>query len=419
MRADSGSPLLRPFAVYALLGIAQPATWLIMLPVYVAWLPPSQFSMLVLALFTARLFTVAANLKLDAAMRTFYFDFAADPVGLRRYLSQVLIASTAMALLSYLLILALGEPAYRLLFAHDELRFFPAGAIAVATACVNACLAPYFVYLRNGTKLRELALLQLGIVAGSVLLQLLFVVVLGQGIRGVLFGALLPPAVALCYVLARHISPASVIGLVTSLGPSLRYAMPLIVFTLFFLLERRLDVLTLEHFLGLDALAGYAMLISLLGLLAFALNALDSAIRPLMFPLLAAPDAGTRAAIRRFRRLYYTGGAVTLLLVAVCTLGIDLVTDDAAFLAAQSWVLPGVVAFAPGIVTRFNALFFDYHKRSIEVTSWIVIRTLLMGLLLLATVPAFGIAGALFAIFISQLANAIVFAITARRRFSV
>ncbi|MGI9270617.1 MAG: hypothetical protein ACR2QT_02485, partial [Woeseiaceae bacterium] len=75
-RPQSG--IVQPFVTYTLLGLAQRGAWLIMLPVYFLVLQPDEFALLVLILFTANVLAIAANLRLDAAMRTFYFDFDSD-----------------------------------------------------------------------------------------------------------------------------------------------------------------------------------------------------------------------------------------------------------------------------------------------------------------------------------------------------
>ena len=264
---------------FALLGLAQRGIWVVMLPIYLVTLTPEHFGILLLLTFTASVVAVPANLKLDAAVRTFFFDYTDDDAARRDYLRQILTASVISALLIYGLILVLGETVFEWLFEHDEMQFYPLAPIAVATACSNACIAPYLVYLRNALLLRELVRVQLSMIVGNVLLQVILMVVLGLGIYGALLGALIPSLIVLTYVVTTQsgLAPTGLRRAV--LEPSLKYSAPLIVFSLFYLLETRLDTIVLEHHIDLRQLGAYAMLISIIGLLVFALNAIDNALR--------------------------------------------------------------------------------------------------------------------------------------------
>ena len=97
LAAARNNDVLLPLAVYTLIGLAQRGVWVLMLPVYLALLAPEQFGTLVLVTFAASILAVASNLKLDAAMRTFYFDFNDDEDGRQRYLQQILTASVLFA----------------------------------------------------------------------------------------------------------------------------------------------------------------------------------------------------------------------------------------------------------------------------------------------------------------------------------
>ena len=66
---------LRPLFWFSFLSFLQHATLLILLPLYLNYMSPDEVAILFLVTLTARFAGAFANLKLDAAMRTFFFDF--------------------------------------------------------------------------------------------------------------------------------------------------------------------------------------------------------------------------------------------------------------------------------------------------------------------------------------------------------
>ena len=411
--------LLRPLACFAGLSFARRAIGLLLLPVYIAVLAPEEFAIWILVTLVAGIFGVVANLKLDAAMRTFYFDYESDSVALRQYVTQIVSASTLAAVVLLSVMLLLGAELFERVFRHGSVEFFPAGAIALTTSAANACISPYFVFLRNSLKLQEFAVLQVAIIVGSVSAQLVLMLVLDLGLIGALLGALLPSVLVLLFILTRRT------GLIVNrlrpeiLGPSLKYSVPLIVFGLFYLLEASLDRFVMEHSVGLAELAGYAVLAALLGLLTIFLDALENAIRPLLFTALKNAAVNSRAQIEPYYRAYVVAGLLALSFIILIGSNLKLVTQDSAYLSVMTWLIFGATAVVPVIITRYHSLYFDFHKRSMDLTVWIIARTVVTFALLTVLVPRFEIAGALAAIFVSQALNAIVFIISAHRKFEI
>ncbi len=75
---------------------------------------PDEVAILFLVTLTARFAGAFANLKLDAAMRTFFFDFDGDEAGLRHYLTQIFSASLFLVAVFYGLIIIFGSPLFSL-----------------------------------------------------------------------------------------------------------------------------------------------------------------------------------------------------------------------------------------------------------------------------------------------------------------
>ena len=429
---------LSALVCFSALSIVQSALNLLLLPLYVRFVTPAEYGVLATVTIVAAIVSVASNLKLDAAMRTFYFDYADDPDGLEAYLRQTFSASLYFAIVVYAAMLLAGPALFRLVFVHEELRFFPAGALALATASIGACLAPYFVYLRNSLSLLTLVRWQAALVAGTVACQVVLIVGFGLGLYGVLLGSLLPAATTLLLLcLSRP-------GLLTTrldwrlLAPSLRYTVPLLGLGLCQSLGTRLDRLVLERHIDLDSLGSYAIVAGLLGLLTVVLNTLDNVVRPYLYPGMrsAARRAGPSATSpvsrepRRdrpaalggtdaYQRLYLVAGLLALSFAVFIGSNLQLVTSNPAYVSAQRWLPLGATAFAPMVLTRYYALYYDLHKRSVALSTAVILRIAVTYLLLVAFVPTFGIGGALLAILFAETLNALIFGFTVRRLFAV
>ncbi|MDH3750148.1 MAG: oligosaccharide flippase family protein, partial [Gammaproteobacteria bacterium] len=275
-RKPLGTPLL-PLVCFSGLAIVNRGLSLLLLPIYLRHIPPAEYGVLAAVTIVATVIAVVSTLKLDAAMRTFYFDYCEDPNALRIYLRQVFSTSVYVAGIVYAVMLVTGTEIFSLIFAHEELRFFPAGAIALATASINACLASYLVYLRNSLLLWELIRWQLLTATSTVALQLIFVVVLDLGLYGVLWGSLLPAALTM---LLLGILRPGLLGARPDwryLLPSLKFSLPLTGLGLALALGSRLDRLILERYVELENLGAYAVLVSLFGLVGIVLNSLNNA----------------------------------------------------------------------------------------------------------------------------------------------
>lgn len=395
MSAPRASPLTA-LTCFTALTVVQSAMGLVLLPLYVHALTPADYGVLALVNVVAALFAAVANLKLDAAMRTHYFDHQHDAAALGRYLQQTFSAALAATAICYAAVLALGTPVFRLVFAHAEVEFFPAGALAVSTAAINGCLAVYFAYLRNRVELAELVKWQLALVVGTIACQLVLVLSFELGLRGVLWGSLLPAACVLAAVCASRRGLLGARFDWRALAPSLKYSLPFVALTVCFVLASRLDRLALERAADLAVVGAYALMMSVLTLHAIVLGALDNAIRPPLFARLKS--AADRASdVVAYQELYSLVGLIALSVAVFIGSNLGLVVDDAGYLALREWLPYGATACVPVILGRYYALLHEFHKRSLELTASVAGRLIALLVLLAVLVPPFGVYGALAA----------------------
>jgi O-antigen/teichoic acid export membrane protein len=406
-------------AIFFALSIAHRGLHLLLLPIYVRHITPAEYGVLAAVTIMAGVVAVLSNFKLDAAMRTFYFDYSQDEARLSLYLRQIFSLSLYCAATVYAAMLLAGSRIFDVVFVHDEVSFYPAGAIALATACTNMSLSAYFVYLRNSLRLRELVRWEALRLVATVGLQLLFVVVLDLGLSGILWASLLPTlltAILLC-VIRRDLLWARPDW--AYLKPSLQYALPLVALGLLYAMGTRLDRFVLERHVDLANLGAYAILIGLLGLLNIALNVLDNTIRPYLYPRMRAAADGPAKAIDAYQRLYVAAGLMALSLAVFLGSCLHFITDNPAYLSMQGWLVLGATALVPLVLSRFYTLIYDYRKRSGSLTAGVLARFAVLYAALTLLVPSLAVGGALWAILIAESFTAVVLWFFAMRLFGI
>jgi O-antigen/teichoic acid export membrane protein len=384
------------------LTLAQSGMGLLLLPLYVGALQPAELGVLAAVNVVGSIFGAAATLKLDGAMRAFYFDHERDSAGAQAYLQLTFTAALVAGMIACGAMLVVGDTLFEVLFAHAEARFYPAGALAIATAAGNSCLAVYFAYLRNRMEFLELARWQALIVVGTLATQVVLVLALGLGLAGALWGALLPVATTLLLVC---IARPNLLGWRLDwrqLLPSLRYSLPLVALAVCFVLATRLDRLVLERHVTLDTLGAYSLLLSLLGLQAMVLGAVDGAIRPQLFGELRENRTRAQRAVESHQELYCLSGLIALSVAVFIGANLHLITDDAGYLAMQAWLPHGASAFAAVILGKYYALLHEGQKRSVSLTMAVALRLTTFLVLLAGLVPRFGVGGALTAIIATE-----------------
>jgi O-antigen/teichoic acid export membrane protein len=400
---------LRPLFWFSLFGFLQRATALLLLPLYLHYFSAEEVAVFFLVTMTAQFVGTFANLKLDAAMRVFYFDYDPNSSDLRNYLAQIFSASLCIVASFYMLMLLIGAPLYALIFSHDQITYFPYGAIAVATVCANLCLSPYLIFLKNQLHLRELIAWQAALLIGSVGIQVVLIAGYELGVLGALIGAMLPPFFVLGIMVLRRS------GLITTslqwptIRASLVYSLPLVLFGFFYLLEARLDRYVLERFYDLLSVAKYGILVALLGLLVTLQDALENAIRPFLYTKLGSDTETAARATATYATFYSLVCLLGLSIIVFLGSSLSVITSKDDYLALRSLVPLGAVAMIPGIYTRYSALFYVYFKKSKSLTTWMFLRVGVTLVLLLLLVPDHGIEGALVALLVSQLLNAAAF----------
>lgn len=403
MTSTSIHPIFKNLVTYSTLSFVQPALSLILLPIYIQYLSPEDYGRLALYAIAASVFSVVANLKLDQAMRTFYFDFNTDKDVLKDYLYSTLSLSMIVALSMLTLTYFYGSTIFSWIFSSADLSFFPLGFIAFLSAACTQCSSSYFVYLQNDLKLFEFAALRVLGIALSVTTQVILVVYLNMGVKGILLGILASSGVVLIVVIARNPYAFVRIPNLALILPALKFSAPFLLLGLLIALERQLDKLVIERFLNLEHVGIYAFTMTIVGACALVFNAVDNSIRPYLYVILKQPG-GTQKT-NHFITLYLVIGLITFAAIAGLANLLLLLNSNPRFAEIQPLIVPAIIALIPTCFTRYYALHYMFQKKSASLTFWTLLKALFTFAMLLALVPEFGLAGALAAVFLGNMLN--------------
>ena len=132
---------------------------------------------------------IVGTLKIDAAMRTFFFDYNDKPAQLRKYLSNIFSFSILAAAIFWVVCYFIG-PYLFVLFKNDKIDYFPFGVLAISIGLLRLCSAVYFTYLKNKIVLKEFAIYTILSVLATVGFQFFFIVINKEGAFGALKGIL-------------------------------------------------------------------------------------------------------------------------------------------------------------------------------------------------------------------------------------
>ncbi|MEL6255414.1 MAG: oligosaccharide flippase family protein, partial [Bacteroidota bacterium] len=276
--------------VLTALGFIPALAGIFLLPLYLNQLSSEEYAIMNLVIIFAGFAAMIGNLKLDAAMRTFYFDFDKEPEMLKKYLSQVFSAGLLLLTLFFGVLLLLGPFLFELIFRSEKLSFFPYGLYALATSFLSLAKSPYMIFLKNQIRLKEFAYYNLGEFFLIFALQAYFILVLGKGVEGALLGSLIAQAIIFFIFFLLNLSLLKWKIEFAFLKPSMRYSLGIIPFILVNWMIIRGDRILFEQFSELKEVGKYALLMAILGFSRILLNAMDNALRPFLYSRLKVAD---------------------------------------------------------------------------------------------------------------------------------
>ncbi len=398
---------LGSFVIFAMLGYIRPALSILLLPLYLLVLSPSEYGVLALVNVGTAVLVIFCTWNMDVAMRTFYFDFDQDEKLLSKYLTQLFSFTLFLSVTTYSLMLFLGPTMYNISFSSDSISYVPLGSIALATACLSTCANIYLVFLKNKIWLWEFAIYSLLSILLGIGFQCYLLLICHMGVLGVLLGGFLSTLIVFTTIVIRRPLLVTFKLVPKYIRPSIKFVLPLIPMLVLFAIEKQIDRVFLEKYLSLEVVGIYALLMALLGLVNVMFSALDDAIRPFLYESLKSDE--TPQIVQLFQNMYLLVGTLTFLLVIAVGANLHLITDNLAYISVKKYIIYGAIACLPLIFVRYYALIYVFYKKSGSLTAITLIKTIAVIGLLIILVPQYEILGALLAVLLSNVVAQCIF----------
>lgn len=396
--------LLTHIASYSALQFIGPVMTLLLTPLYLRYLTITEFASLSLLWLLGLLVANCGNLKLDQALRAFYFDFTAQQSRQKeRYFSQLFSVSLAISLLLIMGFGWIGETLFRLMFSDNYAFAAPLAPMVISIALLNQFANTAFVWQQNQEQLTRYSLFKLLPLTLNFSLQLLALLVWDMGLTGVVFAHLLSASLLGVAVLThyRHYITTKINW--PEILPSVRFALPLLLFGLLYYLDRNLDRAIVEKLMDTNHVAALGLWASLVGMVHLFLNALDTALRPTLFKHFKAADKSASHADLGFFNLYFAFGFLVLSGLWPLLIGIVAWSGKPEYQAIISIAMFAIASTLPLLIIRFFGLYYVFNKHSFSLTIWYALKVLISAVLLWVFTYYCDLSGTFAAIAVSQM----------------
>ncbi len=394
---------------FSLLGFLGPSIKIFLLPLYLVYLTPEDYGILALVTIFSSIVVIFANFRLDGAIRVFYFDYKSGSKELWDYLSQIFTIVFMTGMVFMALMAVVGPALMKMSFASSKVLFYPYGIIALASAILTSLNAIYYIYLKNEVRLREYFIYSISYLLLSIGLQFYLVVFERMGVLGVLYGGLFPSLLIFTIICIRNTRLFNFKLSFSTIAPSLKFALPLVPFSLLFKFEKQLDRLVLERYMDLETVGLYALLVALVGMVSILLTAIENGVRPFLYRSLKKGGEEAKKQINTYFNLYILVGLLTLSGILMVGSNLDIITDNYKYLSIRKFFVLASLAAIPVVFLRYLGMILIYYKKTKELTIVTVGKTIVMLALMLYMVPRYGIPGAIVAVSISYILNSIIY----------
>lgn len=408
---------LKSTLVFTVLGFLSPALNVFLLPIYLEYLPRDDFGIYTLMVALANFVGIVGTLKIDAAMRTYFFDYNDKPTELKKYLSNIFSFSILLAIGFWIVCYFLG-PYLFVLFKNDKIDYFPFGILAVSIGLLRLCSAVYFTYLKNKIVLKEFAAYTILNVLATVSFQFFFIVIRQEGAVGALKGVFFSEIITFSILILSNWKLIIFSFDKKMIRESLSFSLLVIPFLFMNWFIFQGDRFMVEQYFSLEVVSQYALLLMIVGVLNMIMNALDSAIRPFLY------EAYKKVKQKKIEINDYVQFYISIILLAssgIILIGnnLQILTQDVHyFQIIPYFTLAGFVIFLRAYTRIFNAqLFFVKESKSVTVLTFVNGVFLILCYFLL--LPKFQIKGALYALVLANILSGLIFYFQAQKIFKV
>lgn len=399
---------MKKTVVYTFTGILSPILMLVLLPVYLKFLTPTEYVVLALTNSFLVVFSIFFNLKTEQAYRTIFFYENENKVKQLALFRTIFHFNVICTLVWLVLFLFFGKNLFDVLFKND-MQFFPYSYLIFSSFLIGNLNNLFFIYLQNNSKVTAYSLFSIVLALATHGLQLCCVFIFHTSFFGFLAAALIVNLLVLSFILIKNSTLFQFTISKKLLIESLRFSWPFLPFLVLYSIESQMDRFFIERFLTLSELARYAVLISIIGATNTFFNAVDNAIRPDLYSNLSDKTFLNPNKIQEQLDFYLWIGLVVFSFLIGFGFNIDWFLQNEKYVGLTTYFIPMVLAFFPLIGIRFMALILIYKQKVSKLNNVLLIKIIIMAGMFYLLIPIMGINGAILSIGISNLLNMVIF----------
>jgi len=410
---------LQAVAVFTVLRFLPSVISIILLPIYLNYLDVSEYGALTLLGLFGSFYAIIACLQLNISASITYFDHISNQEDRTDYVKSIMTGGVLISILTFIIFLLIG-PFYFDVFLDDTaMPFYPYGTVVLVTFFIAQIHTLYFTILRNEYRLREFSYYSLSLVLLNATIQYYLIVTQGMGVLGALLGVLASKIIVSVVMFASQFKYIRISFTRSVIREALRVSIPFIpmVFINWFVTAG--DKFFLAKFMSIDEVGRYAILINLILLAKTLLGTLVNAFRPMLFEQLGTADHDTKHRIQTAMTWYVKIALIILSGVILVGSNLHLITDDARYISVIPLFSIGTLMIIPAVLTELPVLTLMYKRRTGAISTYAVVSTIVLILLLIFFIPEFGLVGALYSVGCSNLINLLLLWIDDRKSMLV
>lgn len=384
--------LLKNSSIYTLVMVLQKGIGFFMLPLYTAYLTPTDYGIQAVVTSVSSFLSVFVTLGLDAAAQRFYYKYKAGETEIKKIYGTVAVAIMLNAVLLGVIFIAghkfLIDPII------GGIDFYPYVLLGILFVVVNPIYLLYQGYLQasqNGVAYGINSLANTTLYIGLVIL---FLVKFKMGVLGVLLTQLIVAVVFFIYVLIRFLIKLKLRWNKPIMNEAFKYSLPLLPHTLANWSNGTIDKLLVNDIRSTADTGIYGLGQQYAGVMSITANAINQAYVPWFFQ---KADAGDLHSVRKVSNV---------MVAAICMIAMILAifSREVLGLMISNPQYDGVYVIIPYLVFAFvfqsiyfffvNVLFLKNTGVIFIITVSSVVFNVLLNLFL---IPWIGIMGAAIA----------------------
>ncbi len=395
--------IVKATSIYTILGFLPTFSRIFLLPVFLIYLSTADFAIIGLFSMLSSIIPVIITLGMEHAFTRFYFDYQSSKKLLNAYFSTAFIFILLISVVFSVIFMLTGGMLFKTIFKNDVFTFYPFGVLSLINSVFSSLNTLFIVLYRSSKNVKAYASFNLLLFFLITIFDILAIVFFKLNLEKIL---LLKTAasVFVCLLFSViHFSKAGIYFEKRFIRPSLKYALPVLLYSGLAIIFSYLDRFIIERNIDLNALAVFNLAMAIGQIIETMMFAIQTATYPSVYEMFKEDPHANADGINRLYRLVGVFVILITLLLVACT-PVAIIN----FLVKEYWMaIPIIPIIVAGYYYRYlyivyaEPIFFFKKTKKLPGLSLIAGVFGFVGNILL--IPFLGIEGAALVFFASRI----------------